>query len=350
MTTPISPAFERVPETGEAMEIAAGVFWIRMPLELTGLDHINVWLLRDYTGWAIVDTGMNSALIREQWDAIIDRYCEGRPLKRVVCTHFHPDHMGLAGWLQQKTGCHLLSTRLEWLMGRMLYLDAQPEVPAFVLDHYRRVGMEEGHLEEVRRFFHNRYRDMVAPIPEHYVRMQERDVLTIGDHEWWVIVGTGHAPEHACLYSRELNMMISGDQILPKITPHIGVYPAEAEANPLQEYLDSIERFRMLPEDVLVLPAHNEPFYGLHTRIDALAEHHDQRLIDLETTLAEPRPAVATLDALYRRELAEHERVLGVGEALAHLNCLIEQGRVMRQADDDGRWSYHRTNAAPHAA
>ncbi len=350
MTIPVSPAYERVPEPGEALEIAPGVYWIRMPLEIIGLDHINVWLLRDNTGWAIVDTGMNSALIQRHWNEIMARYFEGRPLKRVLCTHFHPDHMGLAGWLQQSTGCHLLATRMEWLMGRMLYLDDQPELSAFVLDHYRRVGMEEAHMADVESFFQDSYRSMVSAIPEHYVRLREQDMVSIGDHEWWVIVGTGHAPEHACLYSRELNMLISGDQILPRITPHIGVYPAEAEANPLQEFLDSIERFRMLPEDVLVLPAHNRPFRGLHTRIDALGQHHADRLAALEATLTEPKAAIETLPALYRRELAQHERVLGVGEALAHLNCLIEQGRVMRQAGDDGRWNYRRTGAAPQAA
>ncbi len=350
MADPMTNAFERVPEPGEAMEVAAGVFWIRMPLDLTGLDHINVWLLRDNTGWAIIDTGMNSEAIKRHWRHIMERYCEGRPLKRVLCTHFHPDHMGLAGWLQQQTGCHMLATRLEWLYGRMLCLDVEDIVPGFVRDHYRRVGIEEDLLTDPEAVGHNRYRHMVSEIPAHYIRLEERDVVSIGDHEWWVIIGTGHAPEHACLYNRELNILISGDQILPRITPHIGVYPAEAEANPLQEYLDSIERFRMLPEDVLVLPSHNEPFYGLHARIDALAAHHEERLNALDAMLAEPTSVLDTFSVLYRRPLRAHERILGVGEALAHLNCLIQQGRAMREAGPDGIWRYRRTGSTSHAA
>ena len=191
---------------------------------------------------------------------------------------------------------------------------------------------------------------MVSEIPAHYIRLEERDVVSIGDHEWWVIIGTGHAPEHACLYNRELNILISGDQILPRITPHIGVYPAEAEANPLQEYLDSIERFRMLPEDVLVLPSHNEPFYGLHARIDALAAHHDERLNALDAMLAEPTSVLDTFAVLYRRPLRARAQILGVGEALAHLNCLIQQGRAMREAGPDGIWRYRRTGSTSHAA
>jgi len=343
MSGELSKAFERVPEPDEAMEIAPGVYWVRMPLEITGLDHVNLWLLRDNTGWAIIDTGMNTEAIRRHWLTILDRYCEGRPLKRVLCTHFHPDHMGLAGWLQAETGCHMLATRLEWLYGRMLSLDATQEVPGYVRAHYGKVGLDEASIAAMDRGRHNPYRQMVSQVPAHYVRLEERDVASLGDHEWWVIVGTGHAPEHACFYSRELNILISGDQILPKISPHIGVYPAEAEANPLQDYLDSNERFRMLPEDVLVLPAHNEPFYGLHARIDQLAAHHAERLSALGDALAEPKTVVQTLATMYRRELKPHERVLGVGEALAHLNCLVQAGQAMREIGPDGVWRYRRT-------
>jgi glyoxylase-like metal-dependent hydrolase (beta-lactamase superfamily II) len=336
-------AYGQVPAHDEVLEVAPGVYWVRMPLEITGLDHVNLWLLRDNTGWAIIDTGMNSEAIKRHWVTILRRYGEGRPLKRVLCTHFHPDHMGLAGWFEAETGCHLMATRLEWLYGRMLSLDAEEGVPGYVRAHYDKVGFQGDDFKALADFGHNPYRQMVTTVPAHYVRLEERDVVSIGDHEWWVIVGTGHAPEHACLYSRELNVLISGDQFLPRISPHIGVYPAEAEANPLRDYLESNERFRMLPEDVLVLPAHNEPFHGLHARIDQLAAHHEERLSALDEALADSKTVLETLPTLFRRELRRHERVLGVGEALAHLNCLVQEGRVMREIGPDGVWRFRRT-------
>jgi glyoxylase-like metal-dependent hydrolase (beta-lactamase superfamily II) len=286
---------------------------------------------------------MNSDAIKAHWRTVMDRYFEGRPLKRVLCTHFHPDHMGLAGWFVEETGCHVLATRLEWLYGRMLSLDAEGGIPAYAREHYDKVGFGEADYAALAAFGVNPYRRMVTTVPAHYVRLEERDVASLGDHEWWVIVGTGHAPEHACFYSRELNMLIAGDQFLPKITPHIGVYPAEAEANPLRDYLDSNERFRMLPEDVLVLPAHGEPFRGLHARIDQLKAHHEARLQALDEALAESRTVMETLPTMYRRELQTHERVLGVGEALAHLNCLVQDGRVARELGRDGVWRFRRT-------
>ncbi len=337
--------FERVPEPGEAMEFAPGVFWLRMPLPPSGLDHINLWLLADYTGWAIVDTGMYSTVIQELWDRVFEGTFQGRPLKRIVCTHFHPAHMGLAGWLRDRTGCHILASRLEWLYGRMLSLDDGETPPESHVEHYRKVGMDAALLQRVKEGNHNAYRAAVTPVPEQYVRIRDGDVLNFGDYDWVVIVGTGHAPEHACLYCQDLNMLISGDQILPRITPHIGLYPDESEANPLQDYMDSLDRFRKLPSDVLVLPAHNEPFFGLHKRLDALIGHHAERLTALESALGEPKRVVDTLEVMYRRQLDEHEIERGLGEALAHLNCLIEQGRVFREAGPDGVWRYRRTTA-----
>ena len=338
--------FERVPEPGEALHFAPGVYWIRMPLQLTGLNHINLWLLADNTGWTIIDTGMASAEIQDHWKSIFATYFQGKPLKRVMCTHFHPDHMGLAGWLRDETGCHLLASRLEWLYGRMFSLDPATETAASALEHYRKIDMPAAHIVHLQRVRDNDYAQCVTTVPEQYIRIRDGDVLIFGEYDWVVIVGTGHAPEHACLYCEKLNMLIAGDQILPRITPHIGVYPDEAAANPLQDYMDSLERFRRLPADVLVLPAHNEPFFGLHARLDALIDHHEERLNLLEAALAGPKRVSETIDVMFRRTLKDHEIDLGFAEALAHLNCLIEQGRVSREADDAGVWRYRRVVTA----
>lgn len=342
--------FDRVPEPAETIEVAPGVLWLRMPLELTGLSHINLWLLDDGDGWTIVDTGMNTDKIRELWGEVLDRYLGGRPVTRVICTHFHPDHMGLAGWLCERWRAPLWATRREWLFGRMLYLDAADVAPEFYLDHFRRLGFKPDAVENLRARGYNHYRESVWEIPGAHRRIVDGERIEIGGRSWRVIVGYGHAPEHACLYCGELGVMISGDQVLPKITPHIGVYPSEPDANPLEEYLDSLAHYRHLPADTLVLPAHNEPFHGLPARLDYLRTHHDERLAALEAALSEPTRVLSTLKVLFRRRLKPFEAFLGVGESLAHLHCLIGRGRVERGLDADGVYVYRRTQAAADAA
>lgn len=342
--------FEGVPEPGGAMEVAPGVIWLRMPLLLTGLSHINLWLLRDGEGWTLVDTGMQNDVIKGHWEEAFVQVLGGRPIVRVICTHFHPDHMGLAGWLCARFKAPLWTTRREWLMGRMFWLDARPTAPDYFLDHYRRLGFPESAVADIDDRGFDNYRKSSAETPGQYRRIVDGEEFDIGGRSFRVIVGYGHAPEHACLYCAELNLMISGDQILPKITPHIGVYPGEPDANPLQEYLDSLATYRPLPQDLLVLPAHNAPFRGLHDRLDYLARHHADRLTVLEELCAEPKRVLSTLKVLYSRVLKPHETFLGVGEAIAHLNCLIATGRLTRELDSDGVWRYRRLAEAKSAA
>ena len=343
-------AFDRIPEPAEAFPVAPGVYWLRMPLQLTGLSHINLWLLEDGDGWTIVDTGMNSEAIRDLWTKVFADGLGGRPVTRVICTHFHPDHMGLAGWITERWSCRLWTTKTEWLFGRMLYLDQQATTPAFFVDHYRKIGFKEEVLEQIAARNYANYANSVSPIPEQYRRIVDGEIVEIGGRDWRVICGYGHAPEHACLYCPELGVMISGDQILPKITPHIGVYPAEPDGNPLQEYIDSLDIFRPLPADLLILPAHNEPFRNLHGRLDYLARHHADRLAALEGMMDQPTRVLSTLKVLFGRIMKPHETFLAIGEAIAHLNCLIGQGRVVRETDADGVWVYRRSGRAADAA
>ena len=337
-------------ELGRPEEIADGVYWLRMPLDLTGLDHINLWLLRDGDGWTLVDTGMNSTRIRDHWDGVFEEWIGTAPVKRVICTHFHPDHMGLAGWLCERSGAPLWATRREWLFGRMLWLDARETPPDWYLEHFRQLGFSEQARDAIRQGSFNSYRGMVSPIPEQVQAIRDGDDIVIDGAVWQVIVGNGHSPEHACLYCPAKGVMIAGDQILPRITPHIGVYPSEPEANPLQEYLDSLPRFRRVPDDTLVLPAHGLPFYGLHQRIGYLERHHDERLTRLEAFCDEPTRVLSTLKVMFSRRLGPFEAFLGVNEALAHLHCLIGRGRIAREQDDDGVWVYRRSDRRRDAA
>ncbi len=342
--------FDRVPEAEELFEVGTGVFWVRMPLDLTGLDHINLWLLADGEGWTLVDTGMNSDTIREHWDNIFADKLGGKPITRVICTHFHPDHMGLAGWVTEKFGCQLWMSRGEWTFGRMVAGNSVDSSPEYVVDYYRAIGLKEDALDRIRSRGTHSFRTMVWPIPQQFHRIKHDDNIKVGDHTWRIVKGTGHSPEHSCLVCDDLKLMISGDQVLPRITPHIGVYPDEPEGNPLQDYIDSLHELQALSDDLLVLPSHGDPFRGLHKRLAYLIDHHNERLDALEEFVVEPTRILSTLKVLFHRRLGDYEALLGLAEALAHLNCLIAQGRVARTTDDKGVWIFTRPSADAAAA
>ncbi len=182
------------------------------------------------------------------------------------------------------------------------------------------------------------YAKGVVPLPTAFQRMIHAHPITIGGHRWDVIVGRGHAPEHASLWCPELNVMIAGDQVLPKISTNVGVWPNEPLADALTWFLDGFSRFRRLPADALVLPSHGFPFIGLHTRLDQLVAHHDARLNDMELAIARMGPKGATgwdmVPILFPRHLDNNQIVFAFGETLAHLHCLETRARVKRVVVD----------------
>ena len=326
----------RVPAEGETREMAPGVRWLRMPLPMAGLDHINLWLLDDGDGWTIVDSGLGTPRIKELWEHIFAHELGGRPVTRLICTHFHPDHLGQAGWIVERTGAEFVMTAGEWTFGRMRWLGAPAEVPAQVIGFDRAAGFDATALDQLRQRGYGNFRKGVREVPRTFRRIADGDHLKIGGRRWSVRVGRGHSPEHACLYCPELDVLISGDQILPKISPHIGVYPGEPEANPLRQYLASLDRFRDLPATTLVLPSHRDPFVNAGPRLDALLVHHRERLDRLTDALSEPCTAAETMPALFRRAINGDNMFLAIAEALAHLNYLMAEGRVGRERGADG--------------
>jgi glyoxylase-like metal-dependent hydrolase (beta-lactamase superfamily II) len=329
------------PALGTVAAVAPGIKWLRMPLPFA-LDHINLWLLEERDGWAIVDSGLDTEETKRHWDEILGDALGGKPVTRVVVTHFHPDHMGLAGWLTEKLMVPLWCTETEWLFARMLSLDDTPDFVANALDFYRRTGADE----TTRSIFAGRgnpYRKRVSPVPHRYHRLSDGDTMEVGGHDWRVIVGRGHAPEHACLYSRDLDILIAGDQVLPKISPNVSLWPQEPEADPLALFLSSLEKIkREVPASALVLPSHGLPFHGLHTRIDQLARHHEARLAELEAACAEPRTCAEIVPVLFRRKLDAHQLGFAIGETLAHLHYLVNTGRMRRRERADGVYIYRR--------
>lgn len=329
--------FDAVPEPGKAIPVGPGVLWIRMPMP-GSLSHINLWAIEDGDGWTIVDTGLRTPETTAAWRELLQEALGGRPLARVIVTHMHPDHVGMAGWLTRRFDCRLWMTRLEYLTCRVLVADTGREAPEDGVHFYRRAGWDDEMIESYRTRFGG-FGKSVYTLPDSIRRMHDGETIRIGDHGWRVVVGTGHSPEHACLYCEGLGLLISGDQVLPRISSNVSVFPTEPDADPLGDWLSSLEKVaREVPDDVLVLPAHNEPFRGLHARLGALARGHSRGLERLRRSLAEPRRAIDLFGALFARKIGKEGHLLSMatGESLAHLNYLLRLGEASYEIDGDG--------------
>jgi glyoxylase-like metal-dependent hydrolase (beta-lactamase superfamily II) len=323
------------PEPGKPVQVAEGVYWARFAMPMS-LDHINIWLLEDGDGWTVVDTCLAIPSARETWEELLGGFMQGKPVTRVISTHMHPDHVGLAGWLTERFGCELWMSREEFLMCRAMTADTGRDAPDVALRFYTAAGYDEEQLERYRSKFGN-FGRAISPLPDSFRRLVDSDTITIGGRYWQAIVGRGHSPEHASLYCPALKLLISGDQVLPRITPNVSVFPTEPEGDPLQEWLSSSARIReILPDDLLVLPAHETPFHGLHVRLSQLIESHNRDLRSLFNHLTEPKRAVDCFPPLFSREIDEGSLGLATGETLAHLNCLLGRRRVTRTRDEQG--------------
>jgi glyoxylase-like metal-dependent hydrolase (beta-lactamase superfamily II) len=323
------------PVPGEVIPIAPGVLWLRMPLPFA-LDHINLWLLDDGPSWTAVDTGFSSPETKAAWQQIFAAELGGRRIGRVIVTHYHPDHIGLAGWLTEHWQAPLWTTEKEWLHARMMSRDGNEDSARLRRDFAHRAGLDD----DAATSFAERqggYRRGVPSVPPSYHRIGEGTRVQIGGREWRVIIGEGHAPEHACLYCAETGTLIAGDQILPRISPNISVQAHEPDGDPLARYLASLDKLRRaLPPDILVLPSHNLPFRGVHTRIDELAAHHHARCAEAIAACERPLSAAELMPVLFKRQLDRHQTGFALGEALAHLHYLVGQGEIARATGADG--------------
>jgi glyoxylase-like metal-dependent hydrolase (beta-lactamase superfamily II) len=336
--------FGAAPAPGETMLVAPGVHWLRMRLPMAALNHINVWALADEDGWTLVDTGMNTPDTASNWQNALSGALAAHPVRRVICTHMHPDHIGMAGWLTRGHQCRLWTTRLEYVTCRMLVADTGREAPEDGIRFYRAAGWDAEALEHYKARFGG-FGKAVYALPDSYRRVVDGEELRIGGRTWRAVVGRGHSPEHLCLYCPEIEVLISGDQVLPRITSNVSVFPTEPDADPLSEWLASLESIRTrVSDEVLVLPSHNDPFRGLHARLAALIQGHEERLARLLEALSEPRRAVDVLGLLFRRQIGVEILGMATGEALAHLNCLMARGLAARETDAAGVGWYRRVN------
>ncbi|MGE4239235.1 MBL fold metallo-hydrolase [Ramlibacter sp.] len=341
-TEPTAPALTypfTAPEPGAWIEVAPGVRWIRLPLPFK-LDHINVWAIDDGDGWVLVDTGMNTDESLSGWIPLLTEGPMARPLKGVYVTHMHPDHVGLAGWFTRRANVPLSMTRLEYLSCRSAVADTGREAPADGINFYRRAGWSPLAIDAYRSRFGG-FGKMIHAMPDSFRRIRDGDEFVLGGNTWRVVAGWGHSPEHACFYCPALKLLISGDQVLPRISSNVSVHASEPEADPMSEWYASLAKVKAeVPDDVLVLPAHNDAFHGLHARLEALGRGQDKAFERLRRTLKTgPKRVIDVFGALFARPIdATDAPLLGMatGESTACLNYLIGRGEATRSLDEHG--------------
>ena len=325
------------PSEGHGTNVAAGVMWMRLPLPMA-LDHVNVYALDDGDFWTIVDTDIASKRGAAIWNALLTGPLAGKPVHRVIVTHHHPDHVGMAGWFQAR-GAELVMTRTAWLYARMLVLDVQPLPSAEQIAFWRGAGMDLALLAKRSAERPYNFMDTVAPMPLGFTRISEGDVIAAGGRDWVVRLGSGHAPDHATLWSTDGELVLGGDQLLPGISANIGVYPTEPGANPLQDWLASTQAFTpFATNDQLVLPGHKLPYRGLPFRLPQMVANHHSALDRVRQFLRVPATAAQCFVPLFRRDIAAGEYGLALVEAVAHLNYLLHRGEVSRSIGADGAW------------
>jgi glyoxylase-like metal-dependent hydrolase (beta-lactamase superfamily II) len=345
-----------VPALGAAAELRPGVHWVRMRLPFA-LDHINLWLFDDeidgVRGFTIVDCGISSDDSRAAWERIFDTVFAGRPLLRLIATHFHPDHLGLAYWLaeggdRRRWTAPLWMSATEWTIGRLLSQNKGvigDEAGERTAAHFARHGLTDPEsLAKVRERGSGHYAKLVPAVPPSYRRLMHGQSIAIGPRGarrvFEVIVGHGHAPEHVSLYCAEDRLLVSGDMVLPRISTNVSVFEVEPEGNPLPQYLHSLDRYLQLPEDALVLPSHGRPFTGLHRRVAQQHRHHQARLDEVYAACSRPASAADILPVLFKRELDLHQTTFAIGESLAHLHALWFDGRLRREVDPAGVYRF----------
>lgn len=337
------PLGEHVPQYGEVYPLAPDMGWTRMPVP-GNLNHINIWLLGDRDeqgeGYAIADTGLFMPDVIAEWKKLLDGTLADRRMTRIFVTHFHPDHVGCAGWLANRNKVPVWMNRTEWLMARMLVADQRDEVPNDVLIRRRFSGYSEAQIDGMRDRGFGNFARAVSQLPTGHRRLDDGQHLRVGGRVWEIVTGGGHTPEHACMVDHHNGAIIAGDQILPRITSNVSIMDSEPDADPLGEWLASISKFRaLLPPDMLVLPAHGSPFRGVHARLDILASGHLERLDRLEAALREkPHRAVDCFALLFDRPIDETVFGLATGEAMAHLRHLQTTGRASVDAIDGVGW------------
>ncbi|MEP0176240.1 MAG: MBL fold metallo-hydrolase [Paraglaciecola sp.] len=334
---------KKIPAAGILQEVATGIFWLRMPLPFD-LDHINLYLIEDnqaeQEGFALIDTGIGTQQTTDIWEQLLQTI--NKPITKVIVTHMHPDHIGMAGYLVEKFRVPFYMSHDEYFVGRAIAARARGASDWQDEQYLVRCGISTDEIATAKK---NKKDStgvgcVITPIPLQYTRLKEGDTLAIGNNNWQVYIGRGHSPEHVCLYNANTNILISGDHILPGISPNIGVYNTEPDANSLQQYLETLPQFMRLPENCLVLPSHKQPFYGLHTRVNELINHHHEHLKNLRSFCKQGKTIEQCLPVLFKRKLNSRNIFFAIAESFAHLNYLYFAGECSRELNAKGQFIF----------
>ncbi|MBX9900650.1 MAG: MBL fold metallo-hydrolase [Burkholderiaceae bacterium] len=349
------PYADQLPASGQLIEVRPGVLWLRMGLPFA-LNHINLWLIEDsvetsqgrQAGWTAVDCGISDAATQAAWQSLFTPANDASnalrelPILRVIATHCHPDHVGLADWLCTQWQAPLWMTAGEYAFARMMSAGLPGLDGTAMFPHFRKHGLVSAEMLEKIQARKSYYQTLVPSVPTHYRRIQDGQEISIGNYAWRVITGFGHSPEHASLFCADLNCLISGDMLLPRISTNVSVFAVEPEANPVQQYLDSLKKYAALPNDVLVLPSHGKPFTGAAIRVQQLVDHHTERLAEVMAACATAQSAADIVPIMFRRPLDAHQLTFAMGEALAHLHYLWLDGKLQRDLGCDDVYRFRK--------
>ena len=329
---------DKLPVPLEPIEVAEGILWFRLPMPIA-LDHINIYLLDDGDSWVLIDTGLADTKSIEIWTNILKKYLSKRPIQKIIGTHFHPDHVGLAGWLIERTDAEFWMTQIEWLSARQAYLTVDSGASQAMSAFYKKANLKPD-LIKIYEDIGNDYRSMVTPIPLEYERIEHSTSFKIGDRIWRPVFGSGHSPDHVSFYCEKDRIMLGGDMLLPRITPIIAVWWQEPNADPLEGYIEFLKTLGSIGSDALILPAHNRPYKELQTRVADLIFHHNERLEITYEACKNENSAEAIMQELFIRKLDPFQTRFAIGETIAHINNLIKKGTLRRRLDDDGVYFY----------
>ncbi len=323
-----------IPDLNELVEVASGIYWLRCPMPFT-LDHINLWLIEEADSWVVIDTGMNLSSAKDMWQQVVKPHLKGKPIQKVICTHMHPDHLGLADWLCQEHDAQLFMSQGEYRAFQAISQKITDENYKCDYQFFERGGVTEEEAKGYDKFI-KMFKNYVAPITRPYRQLQANECLLLGEHHWQVFIGRGHSPEHVCLWCPTLNIFISGDQLLPTISSNISVHSELPEADPLTQWIDSNKAMlNLLNQDTRVLPAHGLPFIGAYYRIKQQLDEIELDLSKLLILCQKPSCVTDSFPVLFKSEIGAVNMFMAFGEAQAHLNCLLARGLITKLSNDE---------------